>query len=470
MWLYHNNQFFDCKHLTKKLALHFANDFNRINDAVNTLDMMRKLDKNFSYILCKLDNVQRALSTYSQSVIPDLVPLDVDSSYDNNGDLALSFDDSSPVFKDLVASDSNIVDECIQPSLQACVVQKHTYVILSNLLFDLNDETLEEVTGGTLEEVSRISTDKMFAGIPDRDIDMEVVDSIQNDVVKLETQVFDERCDSNNVVKFDEMLFALPCMISDGSSFAYLSELDPSKLPLSLYRFPPAQFKLEFPFDPGSGMLTTFLGSANCYPFMVADDFKEIIKMFVSHFNFTISDQYTLDQFPYDPGANVFIVTSGGRLQVCDLRRKYLGTVASEQFINLLELLLALNLVSLDVSTNYSDYKQLEKYDTLFRPMLIATNASAYAHRYDYVCAKYVASKKFLSWRIWHISVDLLSRSIKDNILYSGNISQLVLATIGRECATNIVLDSNLEDKVLIEDESIVMSQVCPMWLSESRK
>ncbi|KAK4724392.1 hypothetical protein R3W88_027171 [Solanum pinnatisectum] len=243
---------------------------------------MWKLDENFSYILCKFDNVQRALSTYSQSVIPNPVPLDVDSSYDNNGDLALSFDDSSPVFKDLVASDSDIVDECIQPSLQACVVQTHTYVLLSNLLFDLNDGTLKEVTSGTLEEISGISTYKMFAGIPDRDIDMEVVDSIQNDVVKLETQVFDERfhtvrCDSNNVVKFDEMLFTLPCMISDCSSFAYLSELDPSKLPLSLYRFSPAQFKLEFPFDPGS------------------------------------------DQFPYDLGANVFIVTSGGCLQVHQL-------------------------------------------------------------------------------------------------------------------------------------------------------
>ncbi|KAK6774559.1 hypothetical protein RDI58_029798 [Solanum bulbocastanum] len=192
---------------------------------------MQKLDENFSYILCKLDNVQCALSTYSQSVIADPMPPDVDSSYDDNGDLALSFDESSPVFEDLV--------------------------LLSDLLFDLNDGTLEEVTGGTLEEVSGIST--------------------------------------------------------------YKVELDPTKRSLSLYRFPPAQFKLEFPFDPGFGMLTTFLGSANCYSFVVLDEFKEIIKIFVSHFDSTISDQYTLDQFPYDPSANVFIVTSSGSLQVHQL-------------------------------------------------------------------------------------------------------------------------------------------------------
>ncbi|KAH0688919.1 hypothetical protein KY289_016277 [Solanum tuberosum] len=52
--------------------------------------------------------------------------------------------------------------------------------------------------------------------------------------------------------------------------------------------------------------------------------------------------------------------------------------------------------------------------------------------------------------------------SIKDHILYYTDIAQFVLATIGRERTTNIVLDSNLEDKVLIEDESIVMNQPRP--------
>ena len=36
------------------------------------------------------------------------------------------------------------------------------------------------------------------------------------------------------------------------------------------------------------------------------------------------------------------------------------------------------------------------------------------------------------------------------------------MTKIGGEHYTNIVLDSNLEDKVLIEDDSIVMNQLWP--------
>uniref|UniRef100_M1CGG3 Uncharacterized protein n=1 Tax=Solanum tuberosum TaxID=4113 RepID=M1CGG3_SOLTU len=67
---------------------------------------MRKLDENFSYILCKLNNVQRTLSAYSQSIVADPVPLDVDSSDDDKGDPALSFGESTLFFDDLVASNS----------------------------------------------------------------------------------------------------------------------------------------------------------------------------------------------------------------------------------------------------------------------------------------------------------------------------------------------------------------------------
>ncbi|KAK4727770.1 hypothetical protein R3W88_032687 [Solanum pinnatisectum] len=537
---------------------------------------MQKLDENFSYILCKLDNVQRALSTYSQSVIADPMPPDVDSSYNDNGDLALSFDDSSPVFEDLVATDTDTVDECIQPSLQVCVVQTHTQVLLSDLLFDLNDGTLEEVIGGTLEEVSGISTYKVFAEIPDRDIDMEVVDSIKNDVVTFETQVFDERFhtistvgyDFSNLVKFDEMSFSLLCMLLDCSSsdgiFAYLSELDPTKRSLSLYRFPPAQFKLEFPFDPGSGQfpydpganvfIVTSSGSLQVhqlYPvifvfklLLVMDTFQlfgslflfgiqelisskfwaitgsrhsvEVLRVFeaiknnwsclfaklsnweqlsgvemgVETFNamyfdrclwvtehigdhldyscmeykcgipvkefHTCDDKVEISEFIYQlrvvrrqnkwmmlsspyfvcnilmkalyslspnddfecyitiqlvsyslPG---FVVSSTFANRpfdpVCGLRRKHVGTTASEQVINILELLLALYLVGLDASTGYSDCKQLEICDTLFRTKLIATNASASARQYDYarlckVCSK---QKVYLLADMAHIS------------------------------------------------------------------
>ncbi|KAG5576084.1 hypothetical protein H5410_056218 [Solanum commersonii] len=60
--------------------------------------------------------------------------------------------------------------------------------------------------------------------------------------------------------------------------------------------------------------------------------------------------------------------------QVCCLRRKHLGTAAFEYFIHFLDPLLALNSVSLDVSTGYISYKQLEKCE--FGPKLIFTNAS----------------------------------------------------------------------------------------------
>ncbi|KAH0682257.1 hypothetical protein KY289_020009 [Solanum tuberosum] len=58
--------------------------------------------------------------------------------------------------------------------------------------------------------------------------------------------------------------------------------------------------------------------------------------------------------------------------------------------------------------------------------------------------------------------VDGCARSIQDHILYFANIAQFVLTTFGRECATNIVPYSNLEDKVPIEDGSIVMNQPQP--------
>ncbi|KAG5575010.1 hypothetical protein H5410_055144 [Solanum commersonii] len=196
-WLYRNKQIFDRKHFTKKLALHFCNDSNMISDNVNTLDMMRKLDENFSYILSKLDNVQRTLSAYSQSVVADLVPLDVDLSDDDKGDPALSFDESTLVFDDLVASDSETVDDCIQASLQEFVVH--------DFPFGLNDGILW-LSGGKLEEISGISAYKVFAEIPFRDVDMKVANSVKNDVVKPDTKVFDERfhtissvmCDSSN--------------------------------------------------------------------------------------------------------------------------------------------------------------------------------------------------------------------------------------------------------------------------------
>ncbi|KAG5626984.1 hypothetical protein H5410_012202 [Solanum commersonii] len=156
-------------------------------DNVNTLDIMRKLDENFSYILYKLNNVQRILSAYSQET----------------------------------------VDDCIQTSLQECVFH--------DFPFGLNDEILW-LSGGKLEEISGISAYKVFAEIPFRDADMKVANSMKHDVVKPKIKVFDERfhtistvmCDSSNLIMFDEMLFALSCKLSACSSsngiIAHLNE------------------------------------------------------------------------------------------------------------------------------------------------------------------------------------------------------------------------------------------------------
>ncbi|KAH0645205.1 hypothetical protein KY284_033089 [Solanum tuberosum] len=48
------------------------------------------------------------------------------------------------------------------------------------------------------------------------------------------------------------------------------------------------------------------------------------------------------------------------------------------------------------------------------------------------------------------------------HMLFFGTIAQFGLATIGGDCTTKTILDSNLEDKVLIEDGSIVMNQSKP--------
>ncbi|KAJ8562881.1 hypothetical protein K7X08_031333 [Anisodus acutangulus] len=168
---------------------------------------------------------------------------------------ALPLDESAHVFEDLVVSDLDTIYECVQPSLEACDDQTHTQVILSPLPADLND--------GTLKEVSGIYICNVFAGMPDRETNMEVADSVKNDLVKPEPQVFDKmfhtistvKCDSSNLFKFDEILLTIPCMLSTcipaRGIFVYLSEIDHAKLPLSSYRLPPDQFGLDFPFDPG---------------------------------------------------------------------------------------------------------------------------------------------------------------------------------------------------------------------------
>ncbi|KAG5606695.1 hypothetical protein H5410_028187 [Solanum commersonii] len=559
-WLYRNNQFFDWKHFTDKLALHFVNDFNEINDIVNALDLMQKLDDNFSYIPCKLDNVQHALSTYSQSVIADPVPPDVDSYYDDNGDLALSFADSSPIFKDLVAFDTDT-----------------------------------EVTGGTLEEVSRISTYKVFVEIPDRDIDMEVANSIKNDAVKLETQVFDES-DQYTLDQFPYDPGANVFILTSGGSlqvhqlhpatfvFNLLLVMDTFQLFESVSYIHPT-VKLAKPLidnesiisirDPGISSkfwaitgsrdrvelsnweqlggvemgvetfnamyfdrclwVTEHIGDHLDYScmeykcgilvkeFHTCDDKVEISEFIVSAkflcrileyqlrvvrrqnkwmslsspyvvcniltkvlYGLSPNDgfecymtlqpvSYSLPGFvlfvtfanrPFDPGTRdiplsyvanenmfrnssfvstyVLVVTLWGE-QVCRLKRKHVGTTASEQFINLLELLLALNLVGLDASTGYSDCKQLEICDTLFRTKLIATNASASTRQHYYARLCKVCSKQKVSLlaNMAHISGVVSSLVICSTFKYSTFVT-FATQFMGAKVYTTIVFGKRL--------------------------
>ncbi|XP_070039050.1 uncharacterized protein [Nicotiana tomentosiformis] len=113
--------------------------------------------------------------------------------------------------------------------------------------------------------------------VPDREIDMEVANSMRNNSVNPETQVSNEMFQPFSAVKyayshliiFDDQL-ALPCMLiasSHGQPIGrdiidYLSELYRAK---SLCRFPPDHFGLHFPFDPGSRYLTTYFGSTRKY-------------------------------------------------------------------------------------------------------------------------------------------------------------------------------------------------------------
>ncbi|KAH0675084.1 hypothetical protein KY290_024116 [Solanum tuberosum] len=104
------------------------------------------------------------------------------------------------------------------------------------------------------------------------------------------------------------------------SIFDYFRKFGHANLPLSLYQFPANQFGFNFSFDPGSSLLLVFLSAANYYSRMVVDDFKELIRIFTCHINSTSNAHCIVPQFPFDPGANLFIISPGGCLQVFTLQ------------------------------------------------------------------------------------------------------------------------------------------------------
>ncbi|KAH0776226.1 hypothetical protein KY290_007637 [Solanum tuberosum] len=134
---------------------------------------------------------------------------------------------------------------------------------------------------------------KVFAEMPDKKIDMEVEHTVITDSTNLASHMFDENFQTvsafkgeyGELIMFDNNCLALPCLPSifsrtqlmGRSIFDYFKEFGHANLPLSLYRFPPDHFGFSFPFDPGSSLLPVILGAANNYSRMVVDDFKELI-------------------------------------------------------------------------------------------------------------------------------------------------------------------------------------------------
>ncbi|KAH0761439.1 hypothetical protein KY290_017512 [Solanum tuberosum] len=177
---------------------------------------------------------------------------------------------------------------------------------------------------------------KVFAEMPDKKIDMEVEHPVINDSANSASHMFDEifqtisafKGEYGDLIMFDNSCLALPCLPSifsctqlmGRSIFYYFREFGHANLPLSLYRFPADQFGFSFPFDPGSSLLPVFLGVANYYSRMGVDDFKELIRIITCHINSISNAHCILPQFPFDPGANLFIISPGGCLQVFTLQ------------------------------------------------------------------------------------------------------------------------------------------------------
>ncbi|KAH0671221.1 hypothetical protein KY289_025714 [Solanum tuberosum] len=123
---------------------------------------------------------------------------------------------------------------------------------------------------------------KVFAEMPDKKIDMEVKHPVIIDSTNLASHIRTQ--------------------LMGRSIFDYFKELGHANLPLSLYRFPPDHFGFSFSFDPGSSLL------------------PELIRIFTCHMNSTSNAHCILPQFPFDPGANLFIICPGGCLQVFTLQ------------------------------------------------------------------------------------------------------------------------------------------------------
>ncbi|XP_059277495.1 serine hydroxymethyltransferase 2, mitochondrial-like [Lycium ferocissimum] len=138
--------------------------------------------------------------------------------------------------------------------------------------------------------------------------------------------------------------------------------------------------------------------------------------------------------------------------------------------------------------------KPHEKCAAFFRPKLIVASASAYACLFDYACNRRTCNKKLegvLLADMAHIN-GLVAVEVICSLFEYATVDKCATQFMGAQvyvlvvlekrffafvdfdneqhmfvddpmdCATNTILDSNLKDKVLIEDGSIVMNQPKP--------
>lgn len=142
--------------------------------------------------------------------------------------------------------------------------------------FDLDKGLSSPVDNPKEEAYPRSYAYQMFAEIPSRELDMEVNDSVKNDSVITATQVFDElfhvvsavKYAYSDLVMFDNQL-TVPCMLSaclhnqliSRGILDYLYKLGCAELLFTLHQFPPDHSGLDFPFDPGSSLPSTYVSA-----------------------------------------------------------------------------------------------------------------------------------------------------------------------------------------------------------------
>ncbi|KAH0776391.1 hypothetical protein KY290_007802 [Solanum tuberosum] len=334
----------------------------------------------------------------------------------------------------------------------------------------------------------------------------------------------------------------------------HFSRLGHASLILTLHLFPPDQFGLAFPFDPGSRSLTMFLRVTRNYVFCVALDnldpnklimstlwysciwvgkgqeqclpgsllpksreFVHISKTTLSYLGFGPGPYLAYDIFAKLPGKTMDVfrqqlyldeelapqrterqIASLYHLTPQMIQRCYTDSIFVES--NFLQARFIFQLVWVLLLTEHKLRPSIITGSSLSSIMcyIVATYSWTELQKFienylDYIFMEYECGfpvKEFHSYnikaeisefimsaifvcKIWERlmknqlraaqrqnkwMVDGCAGSIKDHILYFANIAQFVLTTFGRERATNVVPYPNLEDKVPIEDGSIVMN------------